>query len=78
LGDTKINHVHSNVATPYSSRYGGAEAIPKYSIPKQGIPSNSAYQLIHDELDFDGKPNLNVASFVTTFMVTPQYTLTNQ
>lgn len=51
------------------TRYGGAEEIPKYVIPKEGIPSNAAYQLIHDELDFDGKPNLNVASFVTTYMV---------
>jgi glutamate decarboxylase len=56
------------VSTPYSCRYGGAEAIPKYTLPKGGIPANAAYQLIHDELDFDGRPNLNVASFVTTFM----------
>jgi glutamate decarboxylase len=68
LGDSSISHVHGNVSTPYSSRYGGKEAIPKYSLPKDGIPSNAAYQLIHDELDFDGKPNLNVASFVTTYM----------
>jgi glutamate decarboxylase len=57
------------VATPYSPRHGGPQAIPKYALPKTGIPSNAAYQLIHDELDLDGRPNLNVASFVTTYMV---------
>jgi glutamate decarboxylase len=69
MGDSRISHVHGTVATPYSCRYGGAESIPKFEIPKEGIPSNAAYQLIHDELDFDGRPNLNVASFVTTYMV---------
>jgi glutamate decarboxylase len=61
--------VVDTVATPYSSRYGSAEDIPKFSIPEDGINPNAAYQLIHDELDFDGKPNLNVASFVSTYMV---------
>ena len=40
-------------------------------MPKHGIRAPSAYQLIHDELEFDGKPQLNVASFVTTYMVLP-------
>jgi glutamate/tyrosine decarboxylase-like PLP-dependent enzyme len=64
--------MHGNASTPYSCRYGGAESIPKFALPKQGIPSNAAYQLIHDELDFDGRPNLNVASFVSTYMVSCQ------
>jgi glutamate decarboxylase len=57
------------LASPYSSRYGTTEDIPKYRLPDDGINANAAYQLIHDELDFDGKPNLNLASFVTTYMV---------
>jgi glutamate decarboxylase len=79
MGDAKIStgHIHGNASTPYSSRYGGAEAIPKYQLPKEGIPSNAAYQLIHDELDFDGRPNLNLASFVTTYMVRLFFMLAN-
>jgi len=32
------------------------------------------YQLIHDELNLDGNPSLNLASFVTTWME-PEATL---
>lgn len=51
----------------YGSRYV-SEPIPKYKIPNEGMPSKAAYQLIHDELNLDGNPNLNLASFVTTWM----------
>jgi glutamate decarboxylase len=64
----KARHVQSNLSTPYSSRYGSTEDIPKYTLPSSGINANAAYQLIHDELDFDGRPNLNLASFVNTYM----------
>jgi glutamate decarboxylase len=42
--------------------------IPKYSLPQKGLPNDAAYQLIHDEMDLDGAPVLNLASFVTTGM----------
>ncbi|KAF8999153.1 glutamate decarboxylase [Cyathus striatus] len=45
----------------------GAQAT-KYTIPKVGIPSRSAYQLLHDETALDGNPLLNLASFVHTWM----------
>lgn len=32
------------------------------------MPANAAYQLIHDELNMDANPALNLASFVTTWM----------
>ena len=64
----EYEHAKNNLATPYSSRYGAANDIPKYELPEDGIAANAAYQLIHDELDFDGKPNLNLASFVHTYM----------
>lgn len=51
----------------YGSRYVD-EPIPKYKILEEGMPSKAAYQLIHDELNLDGNPNLNLASFVTTWM----------
>jgi glutamate decarboxylase len=42
--------------------------IPKYRLPAEGIPADAAYQLVHDELDLDGNPSLNLASFVTSWM----------
>ncbi|TFK41706.1 glutamate decarboxylase [Crucibulum laeve] len=41
---------------------------PKYTMPKFGLPSKSAYQLLHDETALDGNPLLNLASFVHTWM----------
>lgn len=35
---------------------------------ENSIPKEVAYQIIHDELQLDGNPRLNLASFVTTWM----------
>ncbi|CAI7739924.1 unnamed protein product [Closterium sp. NIES-54] len=51
----------------FGSRYTSA-SVPKYQIPKEGIPKEAAYQMIHDELLLDCNPRLNLASFVTTWM----------
>ncbi|KAJ3572243.1 hypothetical protein NP233_g3221 [Leucocoprinus birnbaumii] len=42
--------------------------LNKYTMPKEGIHSRSAYQLLHDETALDGNPLLNLASFVHTWM----------
>jgi glutamate decarboxylase len=42
--------------------------VPKYRLPAEGMPADAAYQLVHDELNLDGNPVLNLASFVTTWM----------
>jgi len=42
--------------------------IPRLDMPDEGIDPKAAYQIIHDELDIDGNPSLNLASFVTTWM----------
>jgi len=55
------------VATAYASRYTTTE-IPKYRLAEEGVPSDVAYQLIKDEMNLDGNPELNLASFVTTWM----------
>jgi glutamate decarboxylase len=55
------------VNTTYSSRYFTDE-IPEHAIPQGSMPARAAYQLIHDELNLDGNPALNLASFVTTWM----------
>ncbi|OZJ06656.1 hypothetical protein BZG36_00278 [Bifiguratus adelaidae] len=51
----------------YGSRYATAE-IPKWELPKHSSEPRTAYQLVHDELELDGRPALNLASFVHTWM----------
>ena len=53
--------------TTYGSRYF-TKTVPKYVMPANGMPARAAYQIIHDELNLDGNPALNLASFVTTWM----------
>lgn len=45
-----------------------ASPIPRFEIPDREMSADAAYQLIHDELQLDGTPVLNLASFVTTWM----------
>ncbi|HEV3071683.1 MAG TPA: glutamate decarboxylase [Solirubrobacteraceae bacterium] len=55
----------------HSPTYAGrsfSHAVPKYRLPAQGMPAGAAYQLVHDELNLDGNPALNLASFVTSWM----------
>ncbi|KAM7222584.1 pyridoxal phosphate-dependent transferase [Rhypophila decipiens] len=52
--------------TPYSSAYASQRDIPKYNIPKEGAPADTVYSMIKDELNLDGRPTLNLASFVNT------------
>ncbi|SPO00045.1 related to glutamate decarboxylase [Cephalotrichum gorgonifer] len=58
----------SRHSTPYSSAYTSIDAFPTWRVPDEGAPSDTVYQLIHDEVNLDGKPDLNLASFVTTWM----------
>ena len=41
-----------------------AANVPKYTMPKVGINSMAAYQLLHDETALDGNPLLNLAGWV--------------
>ena len=54
--------------TPYSSRYAASVELSKYKIPQDGAPADTVHQLLKDELDLDGRPSLNLASFVGTYM----------
>jgi glutamate decarboxylase len=42
------------------------------------MPARAAFQLIHDELQLDGNPALNLASFVTTWMEPEAQLLANE
>ncbi|KAM7209619.1 pyridoxal phosphate-dependent transferase [Naviculisporaceae sp. PSN 640] len=57
---------HGTNLTPYSSAYASQRDIPKYNIPKEGTPADAVYSMIKDELELDGRPTLNLASFVNT------------
>lgn len=37
-------------------------------IPREGAPAEAVHQMLKDELDLDGRPNPNLASFVGTYM----------
>ncbi|KAL2170851.1 hypothetical protein VTG60DRAFT_4338 [Thermothelomyces hinnuleus] len=54
--------------TPFSTPYASQRNIPKYQIPQDGAPGDTVYEMIKDELDLDGRPNLNLASFVDTYL----------
>jgi glutamate decarboxylase len=58
-------HVHSQGGTshitPYSTRYASKQEISKFKIPHEGAPADAVHQMLKDELDLDGRPNLNLA-----------------
>ncbi|MGH9082828.1 MAG: glutamate decarboxylase [Acidimicrobiales bacterium] len=54
--------------TPTYARRGLTSPIPRYRMPDEPMAPSAAYRLIHDELALDGTPELNLATFVTTWM----------
>ena len=56
-----------HVASTYASR-GLTSAVPRLVLPEVSMDPRAAYQLIHDELALDANPDLNLATFVTTYM----------
>lgn len=57
--------------TVYGSRFA-AQDLPRHEMPEREMPREVAYRLIKDDLTLDGNPVLNLASFVTTYMVDDQ------
>src|SRR5215216_211883 len=47
---------------------GEVESVPKHRLPDGSMSPEMAYQIVHDELMFDGNARLNLATFVTTHM----------
>jgi glutamate decarboxylase len=54
-------------ATSYAARWVD-RPVSKFRLPAEGMEADAAYQLVHDELNLDGNPALNLASFVTSWM----------
>jgi glutamate decarboxylase len=66
-----MHHVNVDSEELISPTYAArsfSHDIPKYQLPAEGVAAEAAYQLVHDELDLDGNPALNLASFVTSWM----------
>jgi len=61
---TGADDVH---APAYAGRWVD-RPVPKFALPAQGMSADAAYCLVHDELNLDGNPALNLASFVTPWM----------
>src|SRR5690606_5687167 len=53
---------------PQFARPGETREVPRDRIPESGLPPDTAYQIVNDELLLDGNARLNLASFVTTWM----------
>lgn len=72
LHDAHLSGKHADRGTssitPYSTRYASKTELSKYVIPQNGAPADAVHQMLKDELDLDGRPNLNLASFVGTYM----------
>ncbi|KAG7539635.1 hypothetical protein FFLO_03434 [Filobasidium floriforme] len=72
----EVSDVHKDqskkpIAYVDSLVYGSSAAareLPEFEMAEEPMPSETAYQLVHDELELDGTPALNLASFVTTYM----------
>lgn len=58
----------SHTMSVYGSRFA-AEELPRHEMPEHEMPRDIAYRMIKDDLSLDGNPMLNLASFVTTYMV---------
>jgi glutamate decarboxylase len=64
----KLNVASEEAVSPTYAGRSFSHEIPKYRLPAEGIGPEAAYRLVHDELNLDGNPSLNLASFVTTWM----------
>ncbi len=64
---TKNKTKDTYITPTYASRMM-EQSIPKFTLPETGLPSNVAYNLVHDQLALDGNARLNLATYVTTWM----------
>lgn len=62
------NDSDEKTVSVYGSRFA-AQELPAHEMPEEEMPKEIAYRMIKDDLSLDGNPMLNLASFVTTYMV---------
>jgi glutamate decarboxylase len=56
------------VIQPQAALLAEIRDIPRFRLADTGLPPDTAYQIVHDELLLDGNARLNLATFVTTWM----------
>jgi len=71
--DAAIHHAQrehelTRVMRPMYARHCLLGPAPRHTIPEDGMPPNTAYHLIHDELILDGSSRFNLATFCGTWM----------
>jgi glutamate decarboxylase len=60
--------IHPKLAEKVSASRFLSEPAPKYKFPKRETTPAAAYQLVHDELLFDGNSRQNLATFCQTWV----------
>ncbi len=65
---TRNSNKHDDSLTPMYAARELSSPISRYSLPEESMPADVAAKIILDELNLDGNPALNLASFVTTWM----------
>ncbi len=63
----ELSEQKSKINLTYANRHF-IEPVPRFELPQEGMEPDIAYRIIRDELNLDGNPALNLASFVTTWM----------
>ncbi len=67
LHPQELSESQGSLAPAYGSRQL-SRPVPRYELPDDMMEPALAYRLIKDELQLDGNPALNLATFVTTWM----------
>lgn len=68
MQNIKFEDTDEKSVSVYGSRFA-AQELPAHEMPEEEMPKEIAYRMIKDDLSLDGNPMLNLASFVTTYMV---------
>ena len=68
--DSRAQASPGSVSKVVGERNGRTSSLPAQAteIPEVGTSAAAIYRRIHDEVQLEGQPHLNVASFVTTWM----------
>lgn len=48
--------------SPHTTRYASRQEISTFKIPDEGAPADAVHQMLENEIDLNGVPNLNLAS----------------
>jgi glutamate decarboxylase len=64
----RSDHAGKLDVRPQFTQGGELHDVPRFELPREEMPADSAYQIVHDELMLDGNARLNLATFVTTWM----------